>query len=144
MGCRKKVLKYQLKLPLESVTLEESDGRYLGEDVLATHDVPPFDRSPYDGFAIRAEDTARASRDEPVELNVIDSIGAGHVSKKEIKQNEAVRIMTGAAIPKGANAVIMLELVSEKENNMISISRKVEAGDNISVQERTHLKEQRS
>ncbi|MDM5337794.1 molybdopterin molybdotransferase MoeA [Fictibacillus enclensis] len=130
----KKVLKYQLKLPLESVTLEESDGRYLGEDVLATHDVPPFDRSPYDGFAIRAEDTAGASRDEPVELNVIDSIGAGHVSKKEIKQNEAVRIMTGAAIPKGANAVIMLELVSEKENNMISISRKVEAGDNISVQ----------
>ncbi|MDN4523691.1 molybdopterin molybdotransferase MoeA [Fictibacillus fluitans] len=129
-----KVLKYQLELSLETVSLEESDGRYLGEDILATHDVPPFDRSPYDGFAIRAEDTSAATQEQPVELNVIDSIGAGHVSGKEIKHNEAIRIMTGAAIPKGANAVIMLELVSEKENNRITISRKVKAGDNISRQ----------
>ncbi|MED2973592.1 molybdopterin molybdotransferase MoeA [Fictibacillus sp. B-59209] len=128
------VLDQTFELPTEKIPLEVSDNRYLAEDIKATHDVPPFDRSPYDGFAIRAEDTNGASKQAPVILNVIDSIGAGHVSEKTVQEGEAVRLMTGAEIPKGADAVIMLELVSERDSRHIEIRRTVHPGDNISEQ----------
>ncbi len=121
----------------EWVALEDSLHRYLAEDVKADHDVPAFNRSPYDGFAIRASDSKRASRDNAVTFEVIDHIGAGAVSEKELGPYEAVRIMTGAQIPKGADAVVMLELTktfSENGTNYMSVKRPFHAGDNISYQ----------
>ena len=67
---------------VEEVSITESYGRILGEDVISDHDVPHFDRSPYDGFAIRAEDTREANQENAIEFEVIGEIGAGSVLQK--------------------------------------------------------------
>jgi molybdopterin molybdotransferase len=87
----------------------ESLDYVLAEDIISNLNMPPFDRSPLDGYAYKSEDTINASKDSPVTLEVIDSIQAGHVSQKEIKSGQAIRIMTGAKIPKGADVIIKYE-----------------------------------
>lgn len=139
----KKVHQFQKHGQVEWVPLKNSLGRYIAEDILADHDVPAFDRSPYDGFALRAEDTKDASSEHPVEFEVIDHIGAGIISAKTIGPFQAVRIMTGAKIPKGANVVIMLELTKTFEKDgksMMSLKRPLKKGDNISRQGEETLK----
>ncbi|PFQ48929.1 molybdopterin molybdenumtransferase [Bacillus cereus] len=129
------VMEYAYQGEVEKVSLIESYGRILGEDVIADHDVPHFDRSPYDGFAIRAEDTKEASSSNPIQFEVIDEIGAGFVFSEEVKAFQAVRIMTGAAIPAGCNAVVMLELTEgfeENEKTYMVLKRSFSSGDNIS------------
>lgn len=119
----------------EYVSLEESYGRVLAEDMKATTDVPWFDRSPYDGYAIFAEATQNASTNSPVLLEVVGTVGAGSVWEEPLKPNQAVKIMTGAAIPDGANAVIMVELTKEVVKDgkaYVQIKRKVSKGENIS------------
>ncbi|MGE6362591.1 gephyrin-like molybdotransferase Glp [Bacillus paramycoides] len=121
----------------ELVPLELAYGRTLAADLVADHDVPSFDRSPYDGYAIRAEDTIWASRENPIVFEVIGEIGAGSVFHKEVGAFQAVRIMTGAQIPKGCNAVIMLELTRQYEddgNTYMEVKRSFKKGDNISFQ----------
>ncbi|UJM29001.1 molybdopterin molybdotransferase MoeA [Bacillus aerophilus] len=133
----KKVHQFQKHGQVEWVPLKNSLGRWIAEDILADHDVPAFDRSPYDGFALRAEDTKEASSEHPVEFEVIDHIGAGIVSAKTIGPFQAIRIMTGAKIPKGANVVIMLELTKTFEKDgksLMSLKRPLKKGDNISRQ----------
>jgi len=133
----KKVMQYQIKTEIETVAIEQSYGRFLAMDLVASHDVPAFDRSPYDGFAIRAEDTESASSDNPVSFEVVGEIGAGYVFEDEVKPFQAVRIMTGAQVPAGCNAVVMLELVKELEvegKPTILIKRLFKKGDNISFQ----------
>ncbi len=130
-----RVMKYAYQGEMEKVSLIESYGRTLGEDVIADHDVPHFDRSPYDGFAIRAEDTKEASSSNPIQFEVIGEIGAGFVFTEEVKEFQAVRIMTGAAIPEGCNAVVMLELTEgfeENEKIYMVLKRSFSSGDNIS------------
>lgn len=130
-----RVMKYAYQGEIEKVSLIESYGRTLGEDVIADHDVPHFDRSPYDGFAIRAEDTKEASSSNPIQFEVIGEIGAGFVFTEEVKEFQAVRIMTGAAIPEGCNAVVMLELTEgfeENEKIYMVLKRSFSSGDNIS------------
>ncbi|TKD71919.1 gephyrin-like molybdotransferase Glp [Pseudalkalibacillus hwajinpoensis] len=132
-----KVMTLSYEGATEIIPLSECDGRHLSVDVRADHDVPPFDRSPYDGFAIRAEDTYKAGQDSPVTLEVIEEIGAGTVATKFPQANQAIRIMTGAPIPEGTNAVIMLELVQEfkeEAKDFIKIKRKITKGDNLSLQ----------
>ncbi|MCS3484559.1 molybdopterin molybdotransferase [Bacillus sp. JUb11] len=139
----KKVHQFQKHGQVEWVPLKNSLGRYIAEDILADHDVPAFDRSPYDGFALRAEDTKDASSEHPVEFEVIDHIGAGIVSAKTIGPFQAIRIMTGAKIPKGANVVIMLELTKtfkKDGKSMMSLKRPLKKGDNISRQGEETLK----
>lgn len=139
----KKVHQFQKHGQVEWVPLKNSLGRYIAEDILADHDVPAFDRSPYDGFALRAEDTKDASSEHPVEFEVIDHIGAGIVSAKTIGPFQAIRIMTGAKIPKGANVVIMLELTKTFEKDgksMMSLKRPLKKGNNISRQGEETLK----
>ncbi|WP_249670223.1 gephyrin-like molybdotransferase Glp [Bacillus altitudinis] len=133
----KKVHQFQKHGQVEWVPLKNSLGRWIAEDILADHDVPAFDRSPYDGFALRAEDTKEASSEHPVEFEVIDHIGAGIVSAKTIGPFQAIRIMTGAKMPKGANVVIMLELTKTFEKDgksVMSLKRPLKKGDNISRQ----------
>ncbi|HHY72507.1 MAG TPA: molybdopterin molybdotransferase MoeA [Bacillus bacterium] len=132
-----RVMKYALKGDIEYVSINECDERYLGEDVKASHDIPPFDRSPYDGFAIRAEDSKDATQDQPIEFEVIEEIGAGYVAKKKVGPFQAVRIMTGAQMPKECNAVVMLELAKDivKDGKpYMMIKRPYKPGDNVSYQ----------
>ncbi len=139
----KKVHQFQKHGQVEWVPLKNSLGRWIAEDILADHDVPAFDRSPYDGFALRAEDTKEASSEHPIEFEVIDHIGAGIVSAKTIGPFQAIRIMTGAKIPKGANVVIMLELTKTFEKDgksMMSLKRRLKKGGNISRQGEETLK----
>ncbi|MCY8533563.1 molybdopterin molybdotransferase MoeA [Bacillus vallismortis] len=126
---------FQKQGETEWVALEDSLHCFLSEDVTADHHVPAFDRSPYDGFAVRACDTAEASRENPVRFEVIDHIGAGAVSEKELGPFQAVRIMTGAQIPEGADAVVMIELTQTFEEDgkaFMSLKRRFQPGDNIS------------
>ena len=129
-----RVMQYGAAGDIEHIALEQSMDRVLAEDVLADHDVPPFDRSPYDGYAIRSSDTCRASTENPITLSVIGHIGAGEVFANTVRENQAVRIMTGGPIPVGCDAVIMLELVEEVSEHKICIKRKVKPNDNISFQ----------
>lgn len=93
----------------ESVPLREACRRILAEDIRAAFDQPPFPRSPLDGYAVRAEDTAGASESAPVLLQVIAEVDAGGVFTGTVGPLEAVRIMTGAPIPEGADAIIRQE-----------------------------------
>lgn len=92
-----------------TVDLGEAVGRVLAEDIVADTDLPPFDRSQMDGFAVQAADTANA----PIELKIVGESAAGKGWHRELKPGEAVRIMTGAPVPAGANAVQRLELARE-------------------------------
>ncbi len=93
----------------EEVSLIESNGRILAEDVCAEFDQPPFSRSPLDGYAVKGADTLDASEERPVILKVIGKEYAGEVYEGEVSSGEAVRIMTGAPIPDGADTVIRQE-----------------------------------
>ena len=137
MEAIQKVMKFAKEGEAEVVPLEEAYGRYLAENLRADHDVPPFDRSPYDGFAIRAADSALASLEHPIEFEVIETIGAGQVATKEVGPFQAVRIMTGAQIPNDCDAVVMFEVTNEYERDgktYMSIKRSFRPGDNISFQ----------
>ncbi len=91
------------------IPLEEAAGRVLAEDVYAVGDVPPFRRSPFDGYAFRAEDTADASKETPVTLEVLEEIPAGSMGTCQVGPGMAVKILTGAPVPAGADAVVKYE-----------------------------------
>jgi molybdenum cofactor synthesis domain-containing protein len=93
-------------LRAEKCLLADSSGRILNEDIIADSDLPPFDRSQMDGFAVIAADT----RDAPVRLEIVGESAAGRGWHKLMKPGEAVSIMTGAPVPKGADAVQKIEL----------------------------------
>ncbi|HEY0826883.1 MAG TPA: hypothetical protein VGE40_02215 [Bacilli bacterium] len=94
----------------EEITLEQSFGRRLAESIIAAHPMPHFRRSGMDGFAVRSADIIGAKPETPVYLEVIEEIPCGSVPVKLIVQGTAARIMTGACVPEGADAVIMLEM----------------------------------
>ena len=87
------------------VPCDDMAGRVLAQDVVAIENVPPFANSAVDGYAVRADDVAAV----PVELRVVGTVAAGAVATVALKQGEAMRIMTGASIPSGADAVVMVE-----------------------------------
>lgn len=133
----RRVLTYCKQGSIEEISINESAERFLASDLIADHDVPPFNRSPYDGFAIRATDSANAHLDNPVEFEVIEEIGAGYVASKEVQPFQAIRIMTGAQMPAECDAVVMLELTKEFERDgkkYMSIKRPFKSGDNVSFQ----------
>lgn len=93
----------------EEVELNKAGGRILAQDMVAEFNNPPFDRSPVDGYACKAEDLAGASPEHPVRLKVMEEIDAGQYSERVVEHGQAVRIMTGAAIPKGCDCCIYQE-----------------------------------
>lgn len=95
--------------PVE-VPLADSLGMALAETVAAGEDIPPFANTAMDGFAVRAADTVGASKDNPISLPVVATIPAGAVAPRPLQSGEAMRIMTGAPVPAGADAIIMVEL----------------------------------
>jgi molybdopterin molybdotransferase len=123
-------------LGIEEVPIDSSVGRVLAEDIVADMDLPPFDRSQMDGFAVRADDVANA----PVELRLVGESAAGHGWHDEMKAGEAVRIMTGARVPIGADTVQKVELTSEysfgsepaqQTNGTVTINESIAARKNI-------------
>lgn len=96
-------------LDVERIPLAASASRVLAETVHASLDLPPFDNSSMDGFAVRAADVVEAERNRPVELKVVGDLPAGQVAKKALDKGEAMRVMTGAPLPAGADAVIPVE-----------------------------------
>ncbi|PLS14727.1 molybdopterin molybdenumtransferase [Bacillus sp. M6-12] len=130
-----KVMSKKLPGRTEFVSIEDCDNRYLAEDLTATHDVPHFDRAPYDGFALRSEDSKDASTDNPLTFEVIEELGAGMVPNQQVMPYQAVRIMTGTQMPEECDAVLMLELTSESEVNgkkYITFKRSLKKGENVS------------
>ena len=101
-------------LPVVDQPLLEACGQVLGKDVRAQHNVPPFRNSAMDGYAVRAVDVSQASWSDPATLRVIGQIAAGQSALPVIGQGEATRIMTGAPLPEGANAVVRFEETDER------------------------------
>lgn len=102
-------------LPSKKVTLGDAVGRVLAQDIAADTDFPPFDRSQMDGYAVRSEDVVKASPQTPVKLRLVGESAAGKGFDKNLEAGEAVRIMTGARIPLGADSVQKKELAREFE-----------------------------
>ncbi len=96
-------------LGVETVDTLSALGRVLSEDVAAERGNPPWDNSAMDGYALRSEETRGAGKDSPVTLKVIYDLPAGGTPKGPVGKGEAVRIMTGAPVPEGADAVVMVE-----------------------------------
>ncbi len=114
----------------ERIPLCESGGRILAQDLIAAENIPPFDRSPYDGYAFRAADTAKASRDTPVTLRVLETVPAGAVPSASVVEGTAVKLLTGAPIPVGADTVIPYELTDFK-NDSVTVFSPAKPGENI-------------
>ncbi|MCD6380745.1 MAG: molybdopterin biosynthesis protein, partial [Candidatus Odinarchaeota archaeon] len=94
---------------IEEVHVGNALGRVLAEDVFSNVDNPPFDRAMYDGYAVIASDTYGADEENPVILRRVGEVKTGEVPRLELSSGGAVEISTGAMIPKGANAVVMVE-----------------------------------
>ena len=106
---RARVLAVARPLPTERVPLAEARGRALSREVVATHDLPPFRNASMDGIAVRSADLVRATVPTPALLHVIESIPAGRVPSRPLGEGEAMRIMTGAMMPEGSDAVVPVE-----------------------------------
>src|SRR4030042_5400567 len=104
-----KILSHVEPLGSEKVSILEALGRTITENINAPRDIPPLDNSAMDGYALRSEDILNASLDNRVRLEVIEDLPAGFISKKVIQRGQAIRIMPGAPIPGGADAVIPVE-----------------------------------
>ncbi len=122
------VLQQVQPLPIEEVALAEARNRILGEEISADSDLPPFDRSQMDGYAIRAADVIIA----PVRLRIVGESAAGRGWHHKLNAGEAVRIMTGAPVPEGADSVQQIELTREFDDGaVVEIQEKVIAGRSI-------------
>lgn len=115
---------------VERVPLWDCAGRVLARDLVAGEDIPPFDRSPYDGYAFRSEDTREASEAHPVTLRVLEEVAAGAIPSMPVQSGTATRLMTGAPIPPGADAVIMFEKTAFTKDTVTLFAPAV-SGQNI-------------
>jgi len=115
---------------IESVTVDDAVNRVLAEDIVAEMNVPPFNRASMDGYAVKAKDTFGAGQFKPKLLKIIGEIHAGDKSTNKIKTVECLQISTGAMMPDGADAVIMVE-DTEREGNEVKIFKSITPGSNI-------------
>lgn len=127
---RRMLLEIVQPVSISRVELADCIGRVLAEDLTALENVPSFDRSPYDGYALRAKDTENAANDRPVELKIIEEVTAGAVAEKYVETGTAAKILTGAPIPEGADAVIMYEK-TEYTDSAVRIFQPIASGSNI-------------
>ena len=117
-------------LGLEKVSLLDALGRVIGEDVAASRPIPPKDNSAMDGYALRAADVRGACPERPVILDVIEDIPAGAIPQRSVERGQAARIMTGAPVPEGADAVLRME-DTEKDGRRVRIFAEAPAGQDI-------------
>lgn len=132
------VLSFTWVLEPEPTPMLEASGRVLAEDIISDIDIAPFDNSAMDGFAVKAADTEQASPDFPIKLKVLGVIGAGGVFTGSVQSGEALRIMTGAMLPAGADAVVKIEQVevlgetsAKPQGEQIILTKPITVGKNI-------------
>ena len=135
---KQKILSQIQRKNLRTILLEDANGLVLAEKVLAKIDLPPFDNSSMDGYAVLASDTKLANEANPVSLKVIEDIPAGKSPIKCLKSGKSARIMTGAPIPDGSNAVVPVELTNYSDRyseqdlpEIIQINQEVLPGDYV-------------
>lgn len=121
------VLDSVMTLGVETVQLAQSLGRVLAEDIRANRDLPPYDVSAMDGFAVRSADLAAG----PVMLEVIEDIKAGDMPSREVLAGQCARIMTGAPVPRGADAVIRVEDTEAESDLCVRFTRAAPVGNDI-------------
>ena len=125
-----KILETVTPLAGERVGLFEATGRVLAEEIHSEREVPPFNNSAMDGYAVRWEDIREASTDKPAELSVIEVIQAGAVPTQTVAAGTASKIMTGAVVPPGADTVIRVE-DTEEQDGRVSIHKTNYVGANV-------------
>ena len=118
-------------LKSEVVSIKDSLKRVLYGDVKSKINNPPFNKSVFDGYAFKSEDSKGTSKENPIELKIVDEIFAGDFSEIEIKHGEAIRIMTGAPIPAGADCVLKQE-ETERHGDLVKIFKEMKSYENIS------------
>jgi molybdopterin molybdotransferase len=129
---RERILSEARPLGIENCRLSDLLGRVLAQDIVSSFDIPPRDNSAMDGFAVRQADIAAASPKSPMLLEVIEDVPAGTVATRAVGQGQAIRIMTGAQIPQGANCVVPVENIKyQNSKSKIQIEISVEPGENI-------------
>jgi len=135
---RERILSYFSVLPTEECPLVEAVGQVLAEDLVPAFDIPPLDNSAMDGYAVRYADTSVASAEAPVELPVIGIVAAGQMPGAPVTPGTAMRIMTGAPMPEGADTVVPFEETDELERRSAGgeldrIGIRVPAGANANI-----------
>lgn len=118
-------------LDAEQLPVLEALGRVLAEDVYADGDIPPHANTAMDGYAVIAADTHGASEKAPVALRVIENLAAGNVAEKRVTSGTAIRIMTGAPMPNGADAVIPFEETAPGQNGWVNLFKEMGIGSNV-------------
>lgn len=131
LEAREAILKETRILGVESVSIIDAAGRVSAEVVSASRQQPPWDNSAMDGFAVRSVDLQDASETNPVPLRIIEDIMAGVVGQKTVGPGQASRIMTGAPMPEGADAVIRVELTRELSRDTVEMRSSVGPGNDI-------------
>ena len=119
---------------LEHIALEGANGRVLARDIVSTADVPPFTRAAMDGYAVRAQDTSGASRQQPKTLTWIDKVFTGQLPTRTVGPGECTEIATGAPMPDGADAVVMVEETDADNSGHVRIFAGVEPRQNTGRQ----------
>ena len=117
-------------LPSEKREILACTGYVLAEALHAEENIPPFDNSAMDGYAVRAADVEGATEETPAVLSVVETIAAGYAPTKQVAAGQAARIMTGAMMPEGADAVVMQE-VTQQDGNNVRIFESVDETDNV-------------
>lgn len=112
------------------VNLLAAIGRVLSQDVSARMDLPPFDKSPLDGYALRADDVSEAAVGHPVGLEVIEELAAGYAAQRKVLPGTAIKVMTGAPIPEGADVVIRFEDVL-RDGDSAYFTTPLRSGSNV-------------
>ena len=125
-----RVLESVSPLGIERLDILSAQGKILGEDICSQRSIPPKDNSAMDGYALRAEDTRGASRENPVVLRVIEDIPAGYPARKSVGRGEASRIMTGAFLPEGSDSILRVE-DTEKDDDRVKIFVEVSKGQDV-------------
>ena len=117
----------------EKVQILEALGRVLAEDIHSPRSIPPWPNSAMDGYAVRTEDVKGATRDSPITLRIVEEIQAGFAASRAIGRGEAIRIMTGAPIPEGADAVVLVEETERVGEAEVRVHLAVPHGEAIRI-----------
>lgn len=128
---RDTILQQIQRLGSERVSIVDAIGRFSAEEIRALRQQPPWDNSAMDGFAVRATDTATASQETPARLTIIEDLMAGVVPQKEVTEGKASRIMTGAPLPPGADAVVRVEDTRPAGEDIVEVLTPVEEGRDV-------------
>ncbi|MGB7968048.1 MAG: gephyrin-like molybdotransferase Glp [Methanobacterium sp.] len=129
---RELIEEFKITVEKETIDLKDGNSRILAQEIIVMVDVPPFNRSAMDGYAIIADDVSTTSESNPKYLEIVDEVGAGSISNHHLKLGEAIQIATGAQMPSGADAIIMEEDI-ESYNGKIKVESPVSYNNDVAL-----------